>query len=83
MLEYSRSELWTHGLAGPLAALKAIPRFRYHHVLANAGFVLFVVLLLVAPAVHIFRPRRWTLALSAVAMALWILFGMGMSIDHM
>jgi len=81
--EYSRDELWAYGLAGPLAAVKALPRFQYHHVVANAGFVLFTMLLLVAPAVHVFRPRRWTLALSALAMAIWILFGMGMSIDHM
>ncbi len=81
--EYSRTELWTYGVAGPLTGVKAIRTFQYHPFPANAGFVLFTLLLLVAPAVHVLWPRRATLPLSALAMVLWILFGMGMSIDHM
>ena len=81
--EYYQGELWAHGAAGPLAALKAIPRFRYHSVVSNLGFVLLVALLLAAPAAHVIWPRRATLFVSAAALVVWILFGMGMSIDHM
>lgn len=57
---YSRGRLWTHGLAGPLAAVQVNPGPRYHDAQVSAGFRLVVVLPLITPVAHIFRPRRWT-----------------------
>jgi hypothetical protein len=80
---YEQVEFWTHGVLGPLAAIKVVPRFRYDSLLPTAGFVLLAAALLVAPAVHVLWPRRATLIVSAVALVVWVLFGMGLSIDHM
>ncbi len=81
--ELVRGELWRYGALGPLAAVEAIPRFRHHSLLGNVGFVALCLALLVAPFVYAVRPGRATLAASGVALAVWVLFGLGFSMHHM
>ena len=57
-------------LAGPLAAVTAIPRFQYHGLLSNTLFVLVFLALAALPWLHCWKPRRWTLAISMLA---WVL----------
>jgi hypothetical protein len=80
--ELTRGELWRYGALGPLAAVEAIPRFRYHSLLGNAGFVALCLAILGAPFVYAYRPGRATLVWSAVACVVWVLFGLGFSIRH-
>lgn len=74
--------VWTYGALGPLAAVTAIPRVQYHSVLANAGFVLVCLAVLVLPFAYVARPNRGTLAVSALALVVWCIFGLGFSITH-
>lgn len=80
---YHVEEMWPFGALGPLAAVTAIPRFRYHSFLSNAMFVAFCGAVLIAPFAYAIRPRRWTLLLTVVALLVWCLFGIGFTIDHM
>lgn len=80
---YVNRDLWLHGALGPLAAVEAVPRFRYHSLAGNVGFVLASLAILLAPFVHVLRPRRTTLVASAVALVVWCLFGMGFAVRHM
>jgi hypothetical protein len=80
---YVHNDLWVHGALGPLAAVEAIPRFRYHSLLGNLGFVLVCLAVLVAPFAYVVKPRRMTFVASALALVVWCLFGMGFSIRHM
>jgi hypothetical protein len=79
---YVHNNLWIHGALGPLSAVEAVPRFRYHSLPGNVGFVLLSLAILVAPFVHVLRPRRATLVASAVALVVWCLFGMGFAVRH-
>jgi hypothetical protein len=81
--EPMRAGLWRYAALGPLAAVLAIPRFRYHSLLGNLGFVALCVALLVAPFAYAVRPGRVGLAVSVVALAVWVLFGLGFSVHHM
>lgn len=78
-----RAELWLYGALGPFAAVEALPRFRYHSILANFGFVALCFAVLVAPFAYAARPGRATLVVSAVALVVWVLFGLGFSVHHM
>ncbi len=69
-------------LAGPLAMVTAIPRFKYHGFFGNAGFVLGFALLAALPFLHVGHPRRWTLALSLLAWLLWPWLGVAFTIRH-
>jgi hypothetical protein len=80
---YVHNDLGLHGALGPLAAVEAIPRFRYHSLAGNVGFVLFCLAVLAAPFAHVRWPRRATLVASAVALVVWTLFGMGFAVRHM
>jgi hypothetical protein len=80
--ESMRGELWCYGALGPLAAVEAVPRFRYHSLLGNAGFVAVCLAMLAAPFAYAVRPGRFTLALSAAACVVWVFFGLAFSIDH-
>lgn len=80
---YHHNGLWIHGALGPLSAVEAVPRFRYHSLAGNVGFVLVSLAILVAPFAHVLHPRRITLAASAVALVVWCLFGMGFAVRHM
>ena len=80
---YVHGDLWLHGALGPLAAVEAIPRFRYHSLPGNLGFVMVCLAVLAAPFAYVLNPRRWTLVASAVGLLVWCLFGMGFSIRHM
>jgi hypothetical protein len=75
--------LWLHGALGPLAAVEAIPRFRYHSLLSNLGFVLACIGILVAPFAYVMWPRRLLLAVSVLGLVVWWLFGLGFTIHHM
>lgn len=81
--EIQRAELWHYGALGPLAAFEAIPRFRYHSLLGNLGFVALCLAILAAPFAYAMRPARATLVASAVALGVWVLFGLGFSVRHM
>ena len=70
-------------LLGPLAAVTAIPRFQYHTVLGNIGFVLLFIILAALPFLHPYRPRRWTLIISAIAWLIWPWLGFAFTINHM
>lgn len=70
-------------LAGPFAAVTAFPRFQYHSLSANALFVLAFAALAALPFLHCWRPRRWTLALSLLAWALWPWLGFLFTIHHL
>ena len=80
---YSLADMWVHGALGPLAAVEAVPRFKYHSVVSNGAFVLGCLALLVAPFAYVIRPHLLTLIVSAIGLILWCLFGIGMTIDHM
>ena len=80
---YVNHDLWLHGALGPLSAVEAVPRFRYHSLPGNVGFVLVSLAILVAPFAYVLRPRRITLVASAVALVVWCLFGMGFAVRHM
>ena len=80
---YHAGEMWTFGALGPLAAVTAIPRFKHHSLASNALFVAFCALVLIAPFAYAMRPRRWTLAVTLIALLVWCLFGIGFTIDHM
>lgn len=80
---YHLEQMWTFGALGPLAAVTAIPRFRYHSLLSNAIFLAFCAMVLAAPFAYALRPRWWTLALTLVGLMVWCLFGIGFTIDHM
>jgi hypothetical protein len=79
---YASGDLWIHGALGPLAAVEAVPRFRYHSLAGNIGFVMVCVAVLVAPFAYVLRPRRLTLLASAVGLVVWCLFGMGFTVRH-
>ena len=81
--ELARAELWLYGALGPLAAVEAIPRFRYHSFLGNVGFVALCFGVFAAPFAYAVRPGRATLAASVIALAVWVLFGLGFSVHHM
>ncbi len=76
-------DVWLYGAIGPLAAVEAIPRLPSHSVFRNAAFIIWCVVVLVAPFIHVIRPRRWTLVASILALAIWCLFGLGFTIRHM
>ena len=80
---YHAGEMWTFGALGPLAAVTAFPRFKYHSLLSNGFFVACCLLVLAAPFAYAIRPRRWTLVLTVIALLVWCLFGIGFTIDHM
>lgn len=80
---YSLADMWIHGALGPLAAVEAVPRFKYHSLLSNGAFVLGCVAMLVAPFAYVIRPRLVTLIVSAIALIVWCVFGLGLTIDHM
>lgn len=80
---YANIDLWLHGALGPLAAVEAIPRFRYHSLAGNVGFVLACLALLAAPFAHVRWPRRATLVGSGLTLVAWTLFGMGFAVRHM
>jgi hypothetical protein len=80
---YVLGELWIYGALGPFAAVTAIPRFQYHSLLSNFGFVLVCLTVLASPFAYVAQPRRSTLIVSAVALVIWCVFGLGFSIDHM
>ena len=75
--------LWLHGALGPLAAVEAIPRFRYHSLLSNVGFVLACLGILVSPLAYVMWPHRFLLAVSVLGLVVWWLFGLGFTIHHM
>ena len=77
------ARMWTFGALGPLAAVTAIPRFRYHSFVSNSLFVVFCAVVLIAPFAYAVRPRRWTLVVTVVGLLVWCLFGIGFTIDHM
>lgn len=83
MKPYHLGQMWTFGALGPLAAVTAIPRFKYHSLMSNAMFVAFCTMVLAAPFAYAIRPRRWTLAVTVIGLLVWCLFGMGFTIDHM
>ncbi len=70
-------------LLGPLAAVTAVPRFQYHTLLGNMGFVLLFLILAGLPFLHPYHPRRWTLIVSAIAWLLWPWLGFAFTINHM
>jgi hypothetical protein len=70
-------------LLGPLAAVTAIPRFQFHSLLGNVGFVLLFILLAALPFLHPYHPRRWTLIISAMTWLLWPWLGFAFTINHM
>lgn len=80
---YVLSEVWLYGALGPLAAVEAIPRFQYHSALSNAGFVILCLTVLALPLAYVVWPRRLTLLVSTVGLAIWYLYGLGFSIHHM
>jgi hypothetical protein len=80
---YVLGDLWIHGALGPLAAVEAVPRFRYHSLLSNCGFVLLCVAVLTAPFAHVIWPRRGTMIVSLIGLVVWWLFGLGFTINHM
>ena len=61
---HATGSLWLHGALGPLAAIEAIPRFRYHSLLSNVGVVLVCVGILVMPFAYVRWPRRLSLVVS-------------------
>ena len=77
------ADVWIHGALGPFAIVKALPRFQYHSVLANAGFVLVCLIVLFTPLAYVVRPGRLTLVVSAIGLMVWCVYGLGFSIDHM
>ena len=80
---HATGSLWLHGALGPLAAIEAIPRFRYHSLLSNVVFVLACVGILVAPFAYVMWPNRLLLAVSVLGFVIWWLFGLGFTIHHM
>ena len=80
---YVVGDMWVHGALGPVAAVEAIPRFQYHSVLGNAGFVAGCLAVAGAPFVHVVWPRPATLAASVVGLVVWWLYGLGLTIHHM
>jgi hypothetical protein len=70
-------------LIGPLAAITAIPRFQYHALFPNVGFVLLFLVLAVLPFLHPYHPKRWTLIVSAMAWLLWPWLGFILTINHL
>ena len=79
---YDLNDLWLHGALGPLAAVEAIPRFRYHSLLSNLGFILLCIAVLLLPLAHVVWPRRLTLFLSLLGLTIWWIFGLGFTINH-
>ena len=75
--------LWLYGALGPLAAVEAIPRFRYHSLLSNVGFVLVCVGILGAPFAYVMWPHRLLLAISVLGLVVWWLFGLGFTLHHL
>ena len=69
-------------LAGPLAAVTAVPRFQYHSLIANVLFVLGFAALAALPFLHGWYPRRWTLVLSVLAWVVWPWLGFLFTIHH-
>jgi hypothetical protein len=66
-----------------IAAVEAIRRFRYHSWLPNAAFPGWSMLMLIAPLAYIVRPTRTMLVISAIALTVWCLFGLGFIVNHM
>lgn len=81
--QYTRAEVFVYGLRGPLNVVEAIPRFRYHSALSNAGFLAFNAAILVLPFAYVAWPRWFMLVVSLVGMVAWCVFGGGYSIHHM
>lgn len=77
------ADVWLHGALGPFAAIKAGPRFQYHSLLSNIGFLLLCLAVLVMPLAYIVRPQRATLVVSVIGLVIWCVFGLGFSINHM
>lgn len=70
-------------LAGPLAAVTAIPRFQYHSLFANTLFVLGFAALAALPFLHCWYSRRWTVVLSVLAWMSWPWLGFLFTIHHL
>jgi hypothetical protein len=80
---YALVDLWIHGALGPLAAVEAVPRFRYHSLLSNAAFVALCCAVLAAPFIYVVWPRRIALIASLVGLVVWWLFGLGFTVHHL
>jgi hypothetical protein len=80
---YTLADLWVHGALGPLAAVEAVPRFRYHSPVSNAAFVALCFAILALPFVYVMWPRRVTMVVSLLGLVLWWLFGLGFTVHHM
>jgi hypothetical protein len=80
--EGSRAELWGDGALGPLAAVEALPRFRYHSFTGNVFFVRWCCAVAIAPFAYVVRPGRAGLAATGVALVVWVVFGLGFSVRH-
>jgi hypothetical protein len=79
---YALTDLWVHGALGPLAAVEAIPRFRYHSLLSNAAFVALWCAILALPFVSVVWPRRVTMVVSLLGLIVWWLYGLGFTVHH-
>jgi hypothetical protein len=80
---YALVDLWVHGALGPLAAVEAVPRFRYHSFLSNAAFLALSGAILGVPFVYVVWPRRVAMVMSLFGLVVWWLFGLGFTIHHM
>jgi hypothetical protein len=76
-------DVWLHGALGPFAAIKTGPRFHYHSLLSNIGFLLVCLVVLVTPLAYLVRPGRATLVVSIIGLVIWCVFGLGFSINHL
>jgi len=81
--EYTFWDVWLRGALGPLAALEAIPRFRYHSLVGNIAFSLWCLAVMLVPFAYAVRPPRATLIGGVAGRVGWWIFGMGFSVRHM
>jgi hypothetical protein len=81
--QYSRTRVWLHGLAGPFVAVEGVTKFPYHPWWQNGLYLLLTVTILIAPFAILRIPGRRGLAVSAIGVVAWILFGLLQSVHHL